>query len=79
MSYQSFTLTPQDLNKGGNGGLGSSRDPYLILDGLNLTLQLLNCLLQLSDLDFGLLHAVPMKLGTCLKLPVLGGGGTETP
>ena len=50
-----------------------AQDPYLILDALSLTLQLLNCLLQLSDLDFGFLHAVPVKLGTGLKLPVLGG------
>lgn len=47
------------------------QNPYLHLEILDLTLQLLNRLLQLGDLDFGLLHAVPMKSGRRLELLVL--------
>lgn len=46
-------------------------DRYLLFEVFNLTLQPLNLPLQLSDLDFGFLHAVPMTLGRCLKLLVL--------
>lgn len=52
-------------------GLEKLWDPHLLLEVLNLTLQLLNRLLQLRNLDFGFLHAVPVKLGRCLKFLVL--------
>lgn len=64
-----LTLAPREYRE----GLGSSGSTYLLLEVLNLTLQPLTRLLQLRDLDFGCLHAIPVKLCRHLKLLVLRG------